>query len=138
MEEASNAHTYLPGTASLVQDIDKRLLVVLRDGRTLIGFLRSVDQFANLLMQHTVERIHVGKQFGDIPRGIYLIRGENMALCGEMDPELEGSHGLEKVSIDEILEAQRVAQEKEQAERKKREQILRARGMRPLDRSDCD
>ena len=54
------------------------------------------------------------------------------------DPELEGSHGLEKVSIDEILEAQRVAQEKEQAERKKREQILRARGMRPLDRSDCD
>ena len=39
---------------------------------------------ANLLMQHTVERIHVGKQFGDIPRGIYLIRGENVALCGEI------------------------------------------------------
>ena len=67
MEEASGGHTYLPGTASLVQEIDseltgirklhvfagntyylycaERLLVVLRDGRTLIGFLRSVDQF---------------------------------------------------------------------------------------------
>lgn len=83
----------------------ERLLVVLRDGRTLIGFLRSVDQFgelnnqtilrllaamnvcvcaANLLVQNTVERIYVGKQFGDIPRGIYLIRGENVALCGEI------------------------------------------------------
>ena len=39
---------------------------------------------ANLLLQDTVERIHVGKQFGDIPRGIYLVRGENVALCGEI------------------------------------------------------
>lgn len=85
----------------------ERLLVVLRDGRTMIGYLRSVDQFgewsyllchcsvnvcwlagslsaANLLLQDTVERIHVGKQFGDIPRGIYLVRGENVALCGEI------------------------------------------------------
>ena len=39
---------------------------------------------ANLLLQDTVERIHVGKQYGDIPRGIYLVRGENVALCGEI------------------------------------------------------
>ena len=54
------------------------------------------------------------------------------------DPELEGSHGLEKVTIDEILEAQRVAQEKEQAEKKKRDQLLHSRGMRPLDHSEYD
>lgn len=39
---------------------------------------------ANLLLQDTVERIHVGRQYGDIPRGIYLVRGENVALCGEI------------------------------------------------------
>lgn len=39
---------------------------------------------ANLLLQGTVERIHVGLKFGDIPRGIYLVRGENVALCGEI------------------------------------------------------
>ena len=39
---------------------------------------------ANLLLQDTVERIHVGQQYGDIPRGIYLVRGENVALCGEI------------------------------------------------------
>ncbi len=38
----------------------------------------------NLLLQGTVERIHVGNRYGDIPRGIYLVRGENVALCGEI------------------------------------------------------
>lgn len=59
-------------------------MVLLRDGRTLIGFLRSVDQYANLLLQQTVERIHVGKKFGDIPRGVFLVRGENVVLLGEI------------------------------------------------------
>lgn len=140
MEEAELSATgtqpYLPGTASLVQEIDKRLLVVLRDGRTLIGYLRSVDQFANLLLQDTIERIHVGKQYGDIPRGIYLVRGENMALCGEIDAALESAQPLEKVSIDTILEAQRVQQEGREAEKKRREQLLRSRGIRPLEHSE--
>jgi len=73
--------------------------VVLRDGRTLIGYLRSVDQFgifyrtiqftlyvslANLLLQDTTERIYVDKKYGDIPRGIFLVRGENVSLLGEI------------------------------------------------------
>jgi hypothetical protein len=36
---------YLPGTASLLEELDKRLMVLLRDGRTLIGYLR----FQNLI-----------------------------------------------------------------------------------------
>ncbi len=44
----------------------------------------SLSPPANLLLQDTVERIHVGTQYGDIPRGIYLVRGENVALCGEI------------------------------------------------------
>lgn len=59
-------------------------MVLLRDGRTLIGYLRSVDQYANLLLQQTIERIHVGKKFGDIPRGVFLVRGENVVLLGEI------------------------------------------------------
>lgn len=86
--------------------------MLLRDGRTLIGYLRSIDQFgisallalhpgsgwlcrvcnrlaafcppANLVFHQTVERIHVGKKFGDIPRGIFIVRGENVVLLGEI------------------------------------------------------
>lgn len=59
-------------------------MVLLRDGRTLIGYLRSVDQFANLVLHKTIERIHVGKEYGDIPRGVFIVRGENVVLLGEI------------------------------------------------------
>ena len=72
------AAQYLPGTASLIEELDKKLMVLLRDGRTLIGYLRSVDQFANLVLHKTIERIHVGTEYGDIPRGIFVVRGENV------------------------------------------------------------
>ena len=39
---------------------------------------------ANLVLQDTIERIHVGKKYGDIPRGLFLIRGDNVAILGEL------------------------------------------------------
>jgi len=39
---------------------------------------------ANLVLHRTIERIHVGKKYGDIPRGIFVIRGENVVLLGEV------------------------------------------------------
>lgn len=102
----------LAGTANLLEEVDskwpcrpdhpsdlvithtplsstEKLMVLLRDGRTLIGFLRSVDQFANLVLHRTIERIHVGNEYGDIPRGIFIIRGENVVLLGEIVRKLE-------------------------------------------------
>ena len=64
--------------------LTEKLMVLLRDGRTLIGYLRSVDQFANLVLHKTIERIHVGKDYGDIPRGVFIVRGENVVLLGEI------------------------------------------------------
>ena len=39
---------------------------------------------ANLVLQDTIERIYVGNCYGYIPRGIFLIRGENVVLLGEI------------------------------------------------------
>ncbi|KAK3598672.1 hypothetical protein CHS0354_006344 [Potamilus streckersoni] len=122
---------YLPGTASLIEEIDKKLLVVLRDGRTLIGYLRSIDQFANLVLHRTIERIHVGKKYGDIPRGIFIVRGENVVLLGEIDLENEGNTNLEEVSIDEILEMQRDEQQEKQQQEEKKKKALMERGLQP-------
>lgn len=70
-------------------------MVLLRDGRTLIGYLRSVDQFANLVLHRTIERIHVGNEYGDIQRGVFIIRGENVVLLGEIvSIELNGDWDL--------------------------------------------
>ncbi|EDO43545.1 predicted protein [Nematostella vectensis] len=121
--------SFLPGTASLIKEIDKKLLVLLRDGRTLIGYLRSIDQFANLVLQETIERIYVGDRYGDIPRGIFLVRGENLVLLGEIDQDKEVQSKLQEVSVDEILEAQRAEQIAKEEEEKAKVKARLQQGM---------
>ncbi|EEB18497.1 lsm1, putative [Pediculus humanus corporis] len=117
------------GTASLVEELDKKLMVLLRDGRTLIGYLRSVDQFANLVLHKTIERIHVGKEYGDIYRGVFIVRGENMVLLGEIDVDKEKDLPLDEVSVDDILDAQRREQEAKQEHYKLLTKALKDRGV---------
>jgi U6 snRNA-associated Sm-like protein LSm1 len=99
-----------PGTA-LVEELDQKLLVQLRDGRKIIGVLRSFDQFANLVLEHAVERIIVGTQYCDIPLGIYVLRGENLVLMGQVDPAKEVPPGLTAVTEPEIRTAIRAEKE---------------------------
>ncbi|KAL5242368.1 hypothetical protein ACI65C_009778 [Semiaphis heraclei] len=123
-------NSFPPRTATLLYELDKKLMVLLRDGRTLIGYLRSVDQYANLLLQQTVERIHVGKKFGDIPRGVFLVRGENVVLLGEIDSLNEADLMFERVSIGEILALQKQEQDAKIEKAKSIERSLKRRGMR--------
>lgn len=39
---------------------------------------------ANLVLQDTIERIFVQEVYADIVRGIFLVRGENVLLLGEI------------------------------------------------------
>lgn len=39
---------------------------------------------ANLVLQDTIERIYAGNVYADVPRGIFLVRGENVLLLGEV------------------------------------------------------
>lgn len=39
---------------------------------------------ANLVLAEAFERIVVGDQYGDIPLGLYVIRGENVVLLGQI------------------------------------------------------
>lgn len=72
-------------SGALVESVDKKILLLLRDGRKLIGVMRSYDQFANLVLQDTVERVFVGgRGFVDLPRGMYVVRGENVVMLGEV------------------------------------------------------
>ena len=110
---------------ALIEELDHKQLVVLRDGRKIVGLFRSCDQFANLVFQNPYERIIVGKQYCDMPLGsIYLVRGENVVLMGRIDEGKEIPATLQLVSPAEIKKAQ-------QAE--KEEQLLRGTMLKRLD-----
>ena len=67
------------------------------------------------MLEGAVERHVVGSQYGDVPLGLYVIRGENVVLLGQVDEEKDAkttSELLQRVEIDEILEAKK-AQEDE-------------------------
>ncbi|XP_013625642.1 PREDICTED: sm-like protein LSM1B, partial [Brassica oleracea var. oleracea] len=99
-------------STSLASYLDRKILVLLRDGRKLMGTLRSFDQFANAVLEGACERVIVGEQYCDIPLGLYVIRGENVVLIGEMDTEREElpPHMI-RVSETEIKRAQKVERE---------------------------
>lgn len=99
-----------PGTA-LLEELDNKVLIQLRDGRKLIGMLRSFDQFSNLVLEGAIERIIVGQQYSDISLGWQLIRGENVVLMGQIDPEKELPSTLQQVPQAVIVAAQRAEKE---------------------------
>ena len=73
---------YLPGAASMIEEVDKKVMIVLRDGRHLTGKLRSFDQFMNLILEDTYERVFLTGKFSDVPLGLYIVRGDTIVLMG--------------------------------------------------------
>jgi len=95
---------FLPGSASLVEELDQRLLIVLRDGRHLVGTLRSFDQFSNMVMEDTSERkihCHNGvSYFADVPLGLYIVRGDSVVLLGQLSDYAQ--ERMKEVSMEEL------------------------------------
>ncbi|KAG6593561.1 sm-like protein LSM1B [Cucurbita maxima] len=110
MSWASAEDIYL--STSLANYLDKKVLVLLRDGRKLLGILRSFDQFANAVLEGSCERVIVGDLYSDIPLGLYVIRGENVVLLGELNMEKEElPPHMTHVSAVEIKRAQKAERE---------------------------
>jgi U6 snRNA-associated Sm-like protein LSm1 len=119
---ASSGDLYLPGAASLLEQLDTRVMIILSDGRHLVGLLRSFDQFLNLVLENTHERILLpgwsmlssspdinfflpfsSGKYCDIPLGLYIVRGDNIVLLGQLDDELERAEmKLEMISPEEL------------------------------------
>uniref|UniRef100_N1R0M0 Sm domain-containing protein n=1 Tax=Aegilops tauschii TaxID=37682 RepID=N1R0M0_AEGTA len=59
------------------------------DIESLMGSLRLIIWLfaANVVLQGACERVIVGELYCDVPLGLYVIRGENVVLIGELDRE---------------------------------------------------
>ncbi|KAH0565961.1 hypothetical protein GP486_000653 [Trichoglossum hirsutum] len=71
----------------------------------------------NLVLQDTVERIFVQSLYADNPHGVFIVRGENVLLLGEIDLDKEDEipAPYQKAPLDQVL----ALQKKEKEERKR-------------------
>ena len=79
----------------------EKVLVITVDGRTLIGTLLSCDQLTNIVLSNTIERIirpyDDPEPSSQVSHGLYLVRGDNITICGLIDEDLDASIDWEKV-----------------------------------------
>lgn len=131
-------------SAMLLDFIDKKVNVVLRDDKTFVGILRSYDQYGNMVITEAVERLFAknpdhGKSEGaqpwliaDIYQGAVAIRGENVAVAGVVDLDQEDDIRLcARAPEDRVREL--VTEQKSEKKRKatERNRVLRRAGLEP-------
>ena len=61
-----------------------------------------------------MERIVVGQLYAEVALGLYVVRGENVVLLGEIDEARDPPAALRRVSHSEIQVAQKAEKEQEQ------------------------
>ena len=66
------------------------ILCVTNDGRTIVGKFRGSDQYLNIILSDAHERIYsLTSGVEQEPKGLYMIKGDNLAMFGELDEEKE-------------------------------------------------
>jgi len=65
-------------------------------------------------MEHSLERIVVGQQYAEVALGLYVVRGENVVMLGEIDEARDPPALLRRVSHAEIQVAQKAEKQQEQ------------------------
>jgi U6 snRNA-associated Sm-like protein LSm8 len=64
------------------------ICVVTSDGRVITGELVGNDQVQNLILNQAQERVYADDTpVETVELGLYVIRGDNVCMIGEFDPE---------------------------------------------------
>mmetsp|Transcript_3333 Transcript_3333/g.4633 ORF Transcript_3333/g.4633 Transcript_3333/m.4633 type:complete len:98 (-) Transcript_3333:1519-1812(-) len=90
--------------ASTLKDIlNKQVSIITCDGRSIIGLLRGVDQVTNIILNECHERVYSPDSgVEQVVLGLYIVRGDNIALIGELDNELDAKQDLSAIRADPI------------------------------------
>ncbi|KAJ3321273.1 SM-like, degradation of cytoplasmic mRNAs and positively regulates transcription initiation [Boothiomyces sp. JEL0866] len=85
---------------------------------------------ANLVLQDTIERIFVDSNCADVEHGVFLVRGENVVLLGEIDTELEESNisNYEQIPQQDAIAKHSQAIKDKISAQDQRNKVLRSQG----------
>eukprot|EP01129_Flabellula_baltica_P007209 TRINITY_DN2780_c0_g1_i2.p1 TRINITY_DN2780_c0_g1~~TRINITY_DN2780_c0_g1_i2.p1 ORF type:complete len:136 (-),score=32.05 TRINITY_DN2780_c0_g1_i2:72-479(-) len=123
---------FITATSSLIEEVDKPVYAITRDGRKYIGIFKSFDQYGNVVLESCHERIFVDFKFCEIPRGFFMIKGDNLVLLGEIEVEKDLELQMttwEKLEPSELLPLYRERKEQEAEELEENKEMLLIHGL---------
>ncbi|KAG6838626.1 hypothetical protein H0H87_002672 [Tephrocybe sp. NHM501043] len=63
--------------SSLQGYVDRRVLLILQDGRTIVGTMAGYDQKSNVVLADCKERVYsLDEPVEEVPLGLYLVKGD--------------------------------------------------------------
>jgi len=75
--------------ALLESFLQQKISILTNDGRNLVGTLRGVDQCINGIVEDCQERVYTTQGVNKVDLGLYIVRGDNIAVIGEIDQEID-------------------------------------------------
>lgn len=95
----------LPAMASIESYVDHTVQVILQDGRIIVGKLKGYDPRTNLILSDSVEREFSMEQGVEmIPLGLYVIKGDNVAVVAELDEEKDSTINYNDIRAEPLAE----------------------------------
>ncbi|KAI0032873.1 hypothetical protein K488DRAFT_48954 [Vararia minispora EC-137] len=89
--------------SSLQGYVDRRVLLILQDGRAIIGTLAGYDQKSNVVLSDSKERVYsMDDGVEEVPLGLYLVKGDMIILIGEIDEEKDKETDLSTVRAEPL------------------------------------
>jgi len=84
--------------SSLQGYVDRRVLLILQDGRAIVGTMAGFDQKSNVVLSDSKERVYsMDEGVEEIPLGLYLVKGDMIVLIGEIDDALDQAVDLSTI-----------------------------------------
>ncbi|KAG8692556.1 hypothetical protein FRC08_009693 [Ceratobasidium sp. 394] len=89
--------------SSLQGYVDRKVLLVLQDGRAIVGTLAGFDQRSNVVLSDSVERIYSMEEgVEEVPLGLYLVKGDMIVLIGELDVAIDSETDLSTIRAEPL------------------------------------
>lgn len=86
--------------------LNLKVMVVTFDGRTLEGMMRGSDQVCNIILEKAIERVFVsGETPNEVELGLFVVRGDNVAVVGEVNADKEAGVDWNSIRVRSILPA---------------------------------
>ncbi|KAI0346447.1 LSM-domain-containing protein [Trametopsis cervina] len=89
--------------ASLQGYVDHRVLLILQDGRAIVGVMAGYDQKSNVVLSDSKERVYsMDEGIEEIPLGLYLVKGDQIVLIGEIDEATDQAVDLSTIRAEPL------------------------------------